>query len=85
MRTAGEMRAARMCAREERRAVCMFCSRQPGQSVESEREGRRRRGGESHVEGFKVFADLCNELFATLIALWEAGVWLVGLGKSEET
>src|SRR6266702_8904704 len=25
VRTAGEMRAARMCAREERRAICMLC------------------------------------------------------------
>ncbi len=70
VRTAGEIRAARMCAREERRAICMFCV------CESEGEG-----GEAgtHVEGFKVFADLSDELFAALVALREPGVWVVYL------
>ena len=46
-------------------------------------EGRRK-GGRTHVEGLKVFADFGNELLAALFALREPGVWRVGLGEGEE-
>ncbi len=50
----------------------------------SQKEKKRERA-ETHVEGFKVFADLGDELFAALVALWEPGVWCVSLGESEES
>ena len=50
----------------------------------SQKEKERERA-ETHVEGFKVFADLSDELFAALVALREPGVWCVGLGEGEES
>ncbi len=49
----------------------------------SQKEKGERAG--THVEGFKVFADLGDELFAALVALREPGVWRVGLGEGEES
>ncbi len=49
---------------------------------QEEKKGER---VETHVEGFKIFADLSDELFAALVALREPGVWRVGLRESEES
>lgn len=36
---------------------------------------------QTHVEGFKVFADFGDELLAALVAFGQACVWLVCLGQ----
>jgi len=51
-----------------------------GKSVKGGKGG----GSGTHVEGFKVFADFSDELFAALVALWKPCVWRVGLREGEE-
>jgi hypothetical protein len=41
-------------------------------------------GGITYVEGFEVFADFGDELFAALVALREAVILCVGLGEGEK-
>lgn len=47
-------------------------------------KGRWRERGITYVEGFEVFADFGDELFAALVALREAVILCVGLGEGEK-
>ena len=83
MSTAGEIRAERICASEERRAICIPCFVEGGDQKGS-RSGEGERGVGTHVEGFEVLADFGDELFAPLVALREGRVWSVCLREGEE-